>query len=108
MAKTTSGARGPTLSTFQSLAIASQFGATLGGAVALGLFAGQWLDVQLGSSPALTLIGVFLGFAAAITSTVTLYRTLLRRNEAEWRQKNAQAAPNAADDPDTYQTRGPA
>lgn len=89
MAESTSGAgsRPPGLSTVQSLTIASQFGGTLAVAVALGLFAGQWIDTRLGVSPLFTLIGVFFGFAAAVSSTVALYRTVLRRNERVWEER---------------------
>lgn len=67
------------LTTYQSLAIASQFGVSLAAAVALGLLVGQWLDARAGTGVVFTLIGVFLGLAAASMSTVTIYRAALRR-----------------------------
>lgn len=73
------------LTTFQSLTIASQFGVTLAVAVALGLFVGQWLDGLTGTGWVFTLIGVFLGFAAAISGTLTLYRAFVRRAQEEGR-----------------------
>lgn len=72
---------GPSLSTFQALTVASQFGVTLAVATGLGLVAGQWLDGRLGTSVVFTLIGVFLGFGAAITGTMSIYRYYQRRNQ---------------------------
>ncbi len=72
---------GPSLTTVQALAIASQFGVTLAVAVGLGLFVGQWLDGRFQTSFIFTLIGVLLGLASAISGTVRLYRAALRQGE---------------------------
>jgi F0F1-type ATP synthase assembly protein I len=91
MARPTGGAQAPSLSTVQAVAIASQFGATLAVGVALGLFAGQWLDSRLATGVVFTLIGVFLGMATAVTSTVALYRAAIRRPRADTRPPPAAA-----------------
>jgi F0F1-type ATP synthase assembly protein I len=70
----------PTVTTFQALAVASQFGITLAVSVVLGYFAGHWLDDRLNTGIIFTLIGVLLGLVAAVTNTVRLYRALLRRS----------------------------
>jgi hypothetical protein len=99
MVRPASGQHGPSLSTFQALSIASQFGVSLAVAVALGLFVGQWLDGLLRTVFVFTLIGVFVGLATAITGTVTLYRAVLRKTEREWReQRSASLREPAPDD----------
>jgi F0F1-type ATP synthase assembly protein I len=77
------------LSTVQSLAVASQFGVTLAVSVVLGYLAGQWLDGRLNTGIIFTLIGVFLGLAAAATSTVRLFQATLRKSA----QQRARTAP---------------
>jgi ATP synthase protein I len=72
----------PTVTTFQALAVASQFGITLAVSVVLGVLAGQWLDGRLNTGIIFTLIGVLLGLVAAATNTVRLYRALLRKTES--------------------------
>ena len=69
---------GPTVTTFQALAVASQFGITLAVSVVLGYFAGHWLDDRLNSGIIFTLIGVLLGLVAAVLNTVRLYTSLIR------------------------------
>ncbi|MFN8570755.1 MAG: AtpZ/AtpI family protein [Gemmatimonadaceae bacterium] len=44
-------------------------------AILLFLYAGQWVDKRLGTSPAFLVIGVFVGAGAAFYS---MYRTLMR------------------------------
>jgi ATP synthase protein I len=70
---------GPTVTTYQALAVASQFGITLAVSVVLGYFAGHWLDDRLNTGIIFTLIGVLLGLVAATVNTVRLYRALLRK-----------------------------
>jgi ATP synthase protein I len=70
---------GPTVTTYQALAVASQFGITLAVSVVLGYFAGHWLDDRLNTGIIFTLIGVLLGLVAAMVNTVRLYRALLRK-----------------------------
>jgi ATP synthase protein I len=88
---------GPTVTTVQSLAVASQFGITLAVSVLLGVFAGQWLDGRLNTGILFTLIGVLLGLVAAATNTVRLYRALLRKSESEWHAQTTESARTADD-----------
>ncbi len=88
---------GPTVTTVQSLAVASQFGITLAVSVILGVFAGQWLDGRLNTGILFTLIGVLLGLVAAATNTVRLYRALLRKSESEWHAQTTESARTADD-----------
>ncbi|MDQ6675522.1 MAG: AtpZ/AtpI family protein [Chloroflexota bacterium] len=89
--------RGPTVTTVQSLAVASQFGITLAVSVILGVFAGQWLDGRLNTGILFTLIGVLLGLVAAATNTVRLYRAMLRKSESEWHAQTTESARRADD-----------
>jgi F0F1-type ATP synthase assembly protein I len=79
------GLKWPGLTTAQSVGVASQFGVSLAVGVGLGLVAGQWLDGQIHTGMLFTLIGVFTGLVAGITSIVALYRATLRSSELEWR-----------------------
>lgn len=117
MARLPSDRKGPTLTTVQALAVASQFGVTLAVCVVLGVLAGQWLDAHLRTGIIFTLIGVLVGLVAAGTSTVRLYRATLRKSEADWQPHTTQpptprsARPDAAEDGnlvDADDTRGPA
>src|SRR5919197_3249531 len=74
---------GPTVTTFQALAVASQFGITLAVSVVLGYFAGQWLDEHLNTGIIFTLIGVLLGLVASVMNTVRLYHALLRKTQSD-------------------------
>jgi F0F1-type ATP synthase assembly protein I len=84
MARLPSDRKGPTLTTVQALAVASQFGVTLAVSVVLGVLVGQWVDAHLNTGIIFTLIGVVIGIAAAGSSTVRLYHAALRRSEADW------------------------
>jgi len=88
---------GPTVTTFQALAVASQFGITLAVSVVLGFFAGNWLDDRLGTTYIFTLIGVLLGLVASATNTVRLYRALLRKVAADGQAQTTESA-RIADD----------
>jgi F0F1-type ATP synthase assembly protein I len=88
---------GPTVTTFQALAVASQFGITLAVSVVLGYLAGHWLDERLNTGIIFTLIGVLLGLVASATNTVRLYRALLRKSESEWHAQTTESAPKAND-----------
>jgi len=79
---------GPTVTTVQALAVASQFGITLAVSVVLGYFAGHWLDDRLNTGIIFTLIAVLLGLVAAVTNTVRLYRALFKKSEAEHMDKD--------------------
>ena len=74
---------GPTVSTFEALAVAGQFGITLVVSVVLGYFAGHWLDDRLNTGIIFTLIGVLLGLVAAVLNTLRLYTALMRKSETE-------------------------
>jgi F0F1-type ATP synthase assembly protein I len=74
---------GPTVTTFQALAVASQFGITLVVCVVLGYFAGHWLDDRLGTGIIFTLIGVLLGLVAAVLNTMRLYTALMHKTTTE-------------------------
>ena len=73
----------PTVTTFQALAVASQFGITLAVSVVLGYLAGQWLDGRLNTGIIFTLIGVLFGLVAASMNTIRLYRALLRKTGSD-------------------------
>ena len=73
---------GPSVTTFQALAVASQFGITLAISVVLGYLAGHWIDDRLGTGIIFTLIGVLLGLVAAVLNTVRLYKALMRKTES--------------------------
>jgi F0F1-type ATP synthase assembly protein I len=88
---------GPTVTTFQALAVASQFGITLAVSVVLGYLAGHWLDERLNTAIFFTLIGVLVGLVGSATNTVRLYRNLLRESESEWRASTTESAPKATD-----------
>jgi F0F1-type ATP synthase assembly protein I len=87
----------PTVSTFQALAVASQFGITLAACVILGYFAGHWLDDRLNSAIIFTLIGVLLGLVAAVLNTVRLYRALMGKVEFDKHARTTRSAPQAND-----------
>lgn len=88
---------GPTVTTFQALAVASQFGITLAVSVVLGFLAGHWLDEHLNTGIIFTLIGVLLGLVGSVTNTVRLYRALLRRVQADSRAQTTESAHIAND-----------
>jgi F0F1-type ATP synthase assembly protein I len=86
----------PTVTTFQALAVASQFGITLAICVVLGYFAGHWLDDRLGTGIIFTLIGVLLGLVAAVLNTMRLYAALMRnREDLSSTPNTAQTTPSA-------------
>lgn len=87
----------PTVTTFQALAVASQFGVTLAVSVVLGYFVGHWIDDRLNTGIIFTLIGVLLGLVAAISNTVRLYRALLRKSESERYAQTTESARRAND-----------
>jgi F0F1-type ATP synthase assembly protein I len=88
---------GPTVTTFQALAVASQFGIALAVSVVLGYFVGQWLDERLRTGIIFTLIGVLLGLVGAATNTVRLYRALMRKNQSEGYAQTTESAREADD-----------
>ena len=87
----------PTVTTFQALAVASQFGITLAVSVVLGYFAGHWLDERLNTSPIFTLIGVLLGLVAAVLNTVRLYRAVMGKVEFDKHAQTTKSAREAKD-----------
>ena len=88
---------GPTITTGQALAVASQFGITLAVSVVLGFFVGQWLDDRFKTGVLFILIGVLLGLVGAATNTVRLYRALLRKSESDYHAQTTESARTAED-----------
>lgn len=70
--------------TWHAIAVATQFGFTLAVAVGLGIFVGNTIDGWLGlqNAPVFTLLGVFVGLASAIGSTIRTMRSLAQGNNA--------------------------
>ncbi len=64
------------LSVWQAVVVASQVGFVMAAAVAIGLFAGWYLDGFMHTSPVFTVIGAFVGFAGGIFSCVQIVRDL--------------------------------
>ena len=89
---------GPTVTTVQALAVASQFGITLAVSVVLGYFAGHWLDDRLNTGIIFTLIGVLLGLVGAVLNTVRLYRTLFQKSGIDQHAQTKESAPKATAD----------
>ena len=52
----------------------SAFGIQLVVSVVIGLLAGQWLDGRLGTEPWLAVVGILMGFTAAMVDLVRLAR----------------------------------
>ena len=77
---------GPTITTFEALAVAGQFGITLVVSVVLGYFAGHWLDDRLNTGIIFTLIGVLLGLVAAVLNTVRLYSAVMQKSSTQTAQ----------------------
>ena len=88
---------GPTVTTLEALAVASQFGITLAVSVVLGYFAGQWIDDRLKTGIIFTLIGVLLGLVCAAMNTVRLYRALMRKTQSERYAQTTESARTADD-----------
>jgi hypothetical protein len=91
---------GPSVTTVQALAVASQFGITLAVSVVLGYFVGQWLDDRLRTGIIFSLIGVLLGLVGAAMNTVRLYRALMRKTQSERYAQTTESA-RIADDGET-------
>src|SRR5207237_720260 len=96
----------PSVTTFQALAVASQFGISLAVSVVLGYFVGHWVDDRLGTGIIFTLIGVLLGLVAAVSNTVRLYRTLIRKSESERYAQTTESARTADDGNPMDEARG--
>jgi F0F1-type ATP synthase assembly protein I len=52
-------------------------GSAVAGCVAIGLFAGIWLDGRAHTSPLFLIVGLLLGAAAAVGTVVTQVRRFL-------------------------------
>jgi F0F1-type ATP synthase assembly protein I len=91
---------GPSVTTVQALAVASQFGITLAVSVVLGYFVGQWIDDRLRTGIIFSLIGVLLGLVGAAMNTVRLYRALMRKTQSERYAQTTESA-RIADDGET-------
>jgi F0F1-type ATP synthase assembly protein I len=97
---------GPTVTTFQALAVASQFGITLAVSVVLGYFVGQWLDDHLRTGIIFTLIGVLLGLVGAVLNTVRLYSALMRKSQLDRYAQTTESARTADDGDPMDEARG--
>lgn len=64
----------PATSGFRGAGAYAGLGLQFAGAIVLFLFAGQWVDRRLGTSPTFVILGVFGGAAAAFYS---IYRKLM-------------------------------
>jgi F0F1-type ATP synthase assembly protein I len=70
-----------------SLARYAGVGIQFAAAIILFLFAGQWLDRRLGTSPVFLILGVFVGAGAAFYS---MYRKLMEDQDAEEARKKGE------------------
>lgn len=68
---------------YENLALLSQVGIMMVVPIAGGLFAGNWLDKALGTSPIFLLICIFLGTASAFLS---LYKFTLAASKKDKRR----------------------
>jgi len=70
------------LSVWQAVVVASQVGFVMAAAVAIGLFAGWYIDSILNTSPVFTAIGALVGFAGGIYSCLQLIREIQRNDRS--------------------------
>ncbi len=63
-----------------TLGIYGAIGFQLAIAVVVGVMAGRWLDVRWGTTPWLTIVGIFLGFGMGIWNLVRLLKWKDREN----------------------------
>lgn len=66
------------LKVWQAVVVASQLGFVFAAAVAIGLFAGWYVDSRLNTSPAFTILGAMAGTAAGAFSCAQMVRYLTR------------------------------
>jgi ATP synthase protein I len=52
-------------------------GTSVAGCVAIGVFAGVWLDGRAGTSPLFLIVGLVLGLASAVATVVIQVRRFL-------------------------------
>lgn len=71
------------LSSWQAIAVASQMGFMLAATVAIGVFAGSYLDSMLNTSPVFIILGAVAGLASGLYSCVQIYRFALRNGRSE-------------------------
>lgn len=67
--------------TARYIALGSSLGASTVGPVALGIFAGHYLDQRFGSAPWLSLTGVLLGLLLAALSITQILKVLERTDK---------------------------
>ncbi len=60
-----------------SAAVFLGLGTAVAGCVAVGVFAGIWVDSKAHTSPAFLVVGLLLGVAAAVGTVVTQVRRFL-------------------------------
>ena len=68
---------------FQGIGTYATVGLDFAVAIAIGLYAGWWLDKKLGSTPWLMIIGLLFGVAAGTAAVMTPGTELCRREDAE-------------------------
>lgn len=68
---------------WQAVVIASQVGFVMAAAVAIGLFAGWYLDSLMHTSPVFVIIGAIAGMAGGIFSCVQLVRDFLSNGQSK-------------------------
>lgn len=71
------------LSVWQALIVASQLGFVLAAGVAVGLFAGWYLDSVAHTSPLFTMLGALLGMIGGLYSCVQIVRDILGRGQSQ-------------------------
>ncbi len=68
------------LRVWQAVVVASQLGFVLAAAVAIGLFAGWYLDSIMHTSPVFVIIGALAGMAAGVYSCAQIVRDVMRND----------------------------
>ena len=70
------------LRVWQAVVIASQLGFVMAAAVAIGLFAGWYLDSLMHTSPIFAILGALAGMAGGIFSCAQIVRDVLKNGQS--------------------------
>jgi F0F1-type ATP synthase assembly protein I len=62
---------------YRTIGLVSGIGIDLVVTLLAGIYAGKWLDEQMGTSPAFLITGLFVGLIGGIYSTIILLRKFL-------------------------------